>query len=100
MIQGRCGFGRGLTEESFQLGATLRRCDQLLPALLILPGQQEPCEVGNLRAFAFRQRFTEPNQFLGFRGHDHILAGETQGFQHARKPGVLVRSLAGPPQRA
>lgn len=75
MIQRRCGFGGGLTEEGLQLGAALGRCEQLLPPLIILPGEEEAGEIGNLRAFAFGQRLTDSEQFLGFRAHGHMLAG-------------------------
>ena len=55
MIQGRCGFGDGFTQEGIQLGAWLARRDQLFPPLVILLGQQESGEIGNLGAFALRQ---------------------------------------------
>jgi hypothetical protein len=78
VIQGRLGFGGGFTEEGIKLGASLGRRNQLFPSLVILPGQEESREIGDLSAFALGQRFTDPDQFLGFSAHGPILTGANE----------------------
>ena len=56
-------------QKGIQLRASLARRDQLFPPFVILPGQQESGEIGDLSTFALGQCFTYADQFLGLRAH-------------------------------
>ena len=68
-IERRFSFSGRFAEKSLQLRSRSGIVEDLLPAFVILLGQKEPGEIGNLCSLVLRQCFANANQVLCFAAH-------------------------------
>jgi hypothetical protein len=75
------GLSGGFTEECFQFWSRARISQQLLPSLVVLLGEQETGEVGNLGSLLRWQRLADANDFFRRSAHSQYLAEKGQAGQ-------------------
>src|SRR5713101_7508490 len=68
-IERRFSFSGRFAEKSLQLRPRSGIVEELLPAFVILLGEKEPSEIGNLGALVLWQCFANANQVLCFAAH-------------------------------